>query len=63
MKPEQLAKEIGWGWREIYQKETGLTQRGRPIGASDWLAYKMACAALHARKYGWKPGRVFEWRL
>ena len=59
----QLAELIGYAWREVYQKESGFNQDGTPIEGRVWLRYRMACAAAHARKYGWDRGREFDWRL
>lgn len=63
MKPDQLSEHIGYSWRQIYQLETGEAQYGGKQDPNVWLRYRMACAALHARKYGWARNREFDWKL
>ena len=63
LRVEQLSELIGYSWREVYQKESGTGQDGQPIAGPVWLRYKLACAAVHARKHGWDRGKEFEWKL
>ena len=63
LKHDQLSDLIGWSERQIYQLETGLNGEGRPFSEAVWRRYRMACAGIHAQKYGWQKGREFEWRM
>lgn len=59
LKTEQLADLVGWSFGSICKHERGETD----AESAHWRKYKNACAALHARKYGWQRGRLFEWKL